>query len=72
MLTSGVLLRGQERTSRRFRAGTSARSASAVGKKLCDFLTQILAPAKPHCCGKALNATSTREVGDGVVAQSGR
>jgi hypothetical protein len=37
-----------------------------------DFLTHTLAPAKPHCCGKALNATSAREVGDGVVAQSGR
>jgi hypothetical protein len=30
------------------------------------------APAKPHCCGKTLNATSATEVGDGVVAQSGR
>jgi hypothetical protein len=72
MLISGVLrLRGQERTSRRFRAGASARSAAAVGKK-CAISFHTLAPAKPHCCGKALNATSAREVGDGVVAQSGR
>jgi hypothetical protein len=37
-------------------------------RRVCDLLTHTLAPAKPRCCGIALNATSAREAGDGVVA----
>jgi hypothetical protein len=42
--------------------GASARSASALGKKVCDFLSHTQATAKPHCCGKPLNATSTTAI----------
>ena len=41
-------------------------------QEVCGFLTHTRALAKPHCCDRALNATSATEVGDGVVAQSGR
>src|SRR5262245_9069890 len=49
-------------------------STSALGHNRAPAISSsiTLAPAKPHCCGKLLNATSAREVVDGVVAQSGR
>jgi hypothetical protein len=40
MLTRGPAARSQERTSRRFRAGASARAAAAVGKK-CPISSPI-------------------------------